>query len=235
KLKNRLLFYFLKKIKLINIFLAEHLSLVEYYKSKGLPALFCPNGTSPAYYSCKLPVKSNIVPTIIFVGTCGDDRKNAKLAVEAVSKLKFDCRIFFLGGETELFNKWFKKWSIGKPHDVIQRYIFCGYVNDVSRIIHYYDEAHVFLMTSVHEGYPLSLAQAAWRGCYPILSEGSGGGDMNIAGCAAIFHNEESLIDILDKSLSNLSATIAKGKKSRLYALNNNDWRLIIRKIEELI
>lgn len=63
--------------------------------------LHCPNGVSPEYYGQGLMTKTRN-SNIIFVGKCGDVRKNAELAIKAVSKLKSECRIFFLVAKLQI-------------------------------------------------------------------------------------------------------------------------------------
>ncbi|HCM9553143.1 TPA: glycosyltransferase family 4 protein [Enterobacter kobei] len=233
KLKYNILYALIAKFKIVDLVLAEHLSLVDFFERKNIPALHCPNGVSKEYYQLDMEPNKNITPSIIFVGKCGDSRKNAEEAVKAVSELKFDCKVYFLGGETESFRNWFKVWINNYSENIKERFVFLGYVTDPKEVISYFDRAHVFIMSSKHEGYPLSLAQAAWRGCFPILSQGSGGTDMNKAGCAEVYNNFEELVQKLTESLIDLKSTEQLGRKARMYALENNDWRVKVKKIQE--
>ncbi|HBC1365751.1 TPA: glycosyltransferase, partial [Escherichia coli] len=99
----------------------------------------------------------------------------------------------------------------------------------------YYDSALIFLMTSKHEGYPLALAQAMWRCCFPVISENSGGNDIQAAGCAEIYHDLDELVNILEKKISNSGETLDLAIKARDYALLNNDWRKKLQKIHECL
>ncbi|HBU7566290.1 TPA: glycosyltransferase family 4 protein [Enterobacter cloacae] len=233
KLKYKILYALIAKLRIVDLVLGEHLSLVKFFEVKKIPALHCPNGVSKDYYQSEIMQNKNTTPSIIFVGKCGDNRKNAEETVKAVSKLKIDCKVYFLGGETECFRNWFNTWISNYSENIKERFVFLGYVTEPTEVISYFDRAHVFIMSSKHEGYPLSLAQAAWRGCFPILSKGSGGRDMKNAGCAEVYNNFEELVQKLTESLTDLKLTEKRGRKTRMYALENNDWRVKVKKIQE--
>lgn len=233
KFRTRLLFHIVNKLKVIDLVLAEHESLVTHYSDLGLNTLHCPNGVSSQFYNKKdLPSKSD-VPTLIFVGKCGDERKNAEMAINVLVKIQSNFIIYFIGGETDSFREFFKNTISSYNGLTRERFIFKGFITDASIISKLYDKSHIFLMTSIHEGYPLSLAEACWCGCYPVISQGAGGKDLSLAGCATVFSNESELLSVLQTKIDNLSQTEKLGLKSRDYAINNNDWRKKVLQIKE--
>jgi glycosyltransferase involved in cell wall biosynthesis len=231
--KTKLIYMLIRKLKIIDLILAEHISLVDFFNAKKIPALHCPNGVSADYYQVDRTCERDSVPTVIFVGKCGDERKNAEEVVMAVAELNFDCKVLFLGGETTTFHNWFERRMEKYPIDVKSRFNFLGFLDNPLEVISCYDKAHVFLMTSLHEGYPLSLSQAAWRECFPILSTNAGGADMKSAGCAEIYSNIEDLIVKLKLALTDLETTRFLGQNALEYAKKNNDWRVTVKKIKE--
>lgn len=228
------LFFFVKKLSMIDVMLVEHQSLMKFYTSYGIKCIYSPNGVTPLFYESNVIEKDNL-PTLIFIGKCGDPRKNAESLVEALLQIKLEFRIFFVGGETAEFHSFFKNKTASLPAEIIGRFKFSGFIEEQQQVLEIYDKSHLFLMTSLHEGYPLSLSEACWRGCFPILSLGSGGRDMADAGCAAIYSNNMELVNILNEKLNNLSATKQLGKRSRQYVESNNDWRVIMKKVDEIV
>lgn len=232
-LKN-IFFSFLRNINAIDLLLIEHKGLIKKFTSRGFNCRYTPNGVSEAFYNISEKIDKNIIPTIVFVGKCGDKRKNAEELISSLCTLpqNIKWKAYFIGGETDEFLEWYK---INSSPFVKSRCIFVGQLSDISRIHRIYSESHIFAMTSKQEGYPLSLAEACWVGCFPILSINSGGADLSASGAAAIYKNKDDLSLLLKKHINDIDLTITLGKKAETVVKNNNDWRILLDDIKGFI
>lgn len=224
----------ISKLKLIDLLLIEHLPALHFYQSYGFECLYTPNGVAKEYYSLVQEINKNEIPTIIFVGKCGDKRKNAEDLVRALLSISDTCqwKVMFVGGETTEFKKWFEETTDSLPHDIVERFHFLGFITEASEMVNLYCQSHLFIMTSLSEGYPLSLAESCWCGCYPILSQGSGGNDLIDAGFAIGYQNSDDLKKKVYNSLVNIEFTLEKGRMIRSHIQESNDWRVMVKKID---
>jgi glycosyltransferase involved in cell wall biosynthesis len=108
-------------------------------------------------------------------------------------------------------------------------------LTDVGEIYKLYSQSHIFVMTSLQEGYPLSLAEACWQGCYPILSERSGGNDLAKLGAATIYKDTDELSEILKLSIINIDSTISLGSMAQKEIRTRNDWRVLFDYLKRFI
>ncbi|BES84185.1 glycosyl transferase [Pectobacterium araliae] len=233
---SNLMFKFLAKIALrkLDLVSAEHSSVYKFFEKKGIPCALVPNGVSNYFYTLtdNESMKKVDVPTIIFVGKCGDPRKNAELAISAFCNLpsNLNWNAYFLGGETSDFKIYFDKKVELYPW-IKDKIFFKGFVKSTQNIIELYKKSHIFLMTSKEEGYPISLVEACWMRCFPILSPESGGKDLIENSAGQIYKDEDDLTALLEKSIKNIEETIAHGNCCHDYVNNNNDWRKNIIKL----
>lgn len=139
----------------------------------------------------------------------------------------------FVGGETPEFREWFEEETKSTADEVVNRFQFLGFVTEASEMVDLYSQSHLFIMTSLSEGYPLSLAESCWCGCYPILSQGSGGNDLIDAGFACGYKDTDDLKLKILNSLINVDSTLEKGRVIRKHIQKNNDWRVMVKKIED--
>jgi glycosyltransferase involved in cell wall biosynthesis len=232
-LKRIMLKAILSKIDIVS---AEHLSIVKFLAQNKLTSFYMPNGVCSDFYHLakNFPTeKQSEVPTIIFVGKCGDPRKNAEQAIRALACLpeKLKWRALFLGGETEEFKCFFDKFC--EAHESLKDKIeFKGFISDTTEVSFLYHESHIFLMTSLHEGYPISLAEACWLGCMPVLSVNSGGNDLVANSAGYVFQSDDELTNIIRQSIINLAETISAGEKCQNYVHEHNDWRKNLCKLD---
>lgn len=224
----------ISKLKLVDLLLIEHLPALHFYQSYGFECLYTPNGVAKEYYSLEKKIEKDDIPTIIFVGKCGDKRKNAEDLVRALLLIGDTCqwKVMFVGGETPEFKKWFEDKTKSLPDDIVRRFRFLGFVTEASEMVNLYCQSHLFIMTSLSEGYPLSLAESCWCGCYPILSQGSGGNDLIDAGFACGYADTDDLKQKVFTSLTNVDSTLEKGRVIRSHVQKNNDWRVMVKKID---
>ncbi|WP_413741260.1 glycosyltransferase family 4 protein [Sodalis sp. RH15] len=236
KIFERVIKFFAKKIDLL---LIEHLSILSFFNQYAFKTFYMPNGVSAELYNyagSTLVCKSRSVAEIIFVGKCGDPRKNAELIIRTLADLPHGLkwRARFYGGQTKEFDNFIEIYR-KKPFDFINKIEFMGFISDAQILAKAYAESHIFLMTSHSEGYPLSMIEACWLGCMPILSDRSGGDDLVACSDGYIYKNEASLLSILLKSIQEIESTIDKGKRCQKYVSQNNDWRINIKKLGDII
>ncbi|MCG8706883.1 glycosyltransferase [Brenneria sp. 4F2] len=221
----------LKKLDLVSV---EHSSTYKFFKNRGIPCTLVPNGVSNYFYTLtdNERVTKGSVPTIIFVGKCGDPRKNAELAISAFCNLpeNLNWNAYFLGGETSEFKTYFDKKVKSHPW-IKDKVFFKGFVDSPQDVIELYKSSHIFLMTSKEEGYPISLVEACWMGCFPILSSESGGKDLIENSAGQIYKDEDDLTALLEESIKNIEKTVAHGNCCHNYVNENNDWRKNIFKL----
>ncbi len=233
--------------KAINIFLAkkvdyalvEHKFVYDFFVRNNIKAIYMPNGISSdlkAAFSEFSTKKDTKLATLIFIGRCGDPRKNAELAIKALSELpeNLGWRAFFVGGETDEFKLYYSGILKSKPY-LAAKIFFKGYITDIRVIAELYGHSHIFLMTSLQEGYPISLVEACWKGCMPILSPKSGGDDLVGNSAGFIFMDETQLVSILYSSISNIQNTINAGIICKNYVMQNNDWEKNLKNLADII
>jgi len=230
---KKVLIKLLCRLDFINVLLIEHWDIYCLFKNMGVDCIYSPNGVSEAFYLNNTEVKKTTTPNLIFVGKCGDVRKNAEELVCALLSIgdRIEWEVSFVGSETDEFRKWFDDKSKGYDSKIIQRFNFLGFLSDPKKMIDLYQRSHIFVMTSLKEGYPLSLSEACWCGCYPILSKGSGGRDLGKLGLATIYDTKDDLKLNLFECMENLEETIEKGRKVKTHVEKFNDWRIILSRL----
>ncbi|HDY8728374.1 TPA: glycosyltransferase, partial [Klebsiella pneumoniae] len=223
-----------RRLNVIDLLLIEHRDLVEKFEKRGFNCRYTPNGVSMDFYNIEKSGEKNFLPTLIFVGKCGDKRKNAEEFIKSLASLDrtIEWKAYFLGGETEDFIHWFESNVVSSLRS---RCTFFGEVSDVKIIHRIYSESHIFVMTSKQEGYPLSLAEACWVGCFPILSINSGGKDLSSRGVAEIYYDQENLSFLLNKYITDLNLTTSLGEMAEHEVKKYNDWRVLFDELKGFI
>lgn len=134
-------------------------------------------------------------PYVLFVGTL-QPRKNIKRLIEAfsiVKKKRGDLKLIIVGKKGWLFEE-----VLGAPkkYDVVDSVIFLDSVPD-SDLPLFYENAQVFVLPSLYEGFGLPIIEAMKYGCPVITSNVSSmpeaGGD------AALYVDPENVLEIADK------------------------------------
>lgn len=215
----------------INKITVEHKSWFNFFSKQKINVEYIPNGVSSFYYDDHQNINKGKVPTICFVGKCGDERKNVWELLGALAKLPQDLnwRLNCVGGETDSFKVEIEKYFNLYPH-LKDKINFLGF-SQVGTVKEIYKQSHIFVMTSLLEGYPLSTVEACWMECCPILSTNSGGTDLVNASAGYIYQSKDDLFEILKYLIINLDVTILKGKVCSDYVKKNNDWRFNIKKM----
>lgn len=224
-----ILFIFLRIF--INKITVEHKSWSNFFSENNIRVEYIPNGVSELYYKGNSNVQKKSVPNMCFVGKCGDERKNVWELINALSRLPQDLEwcLNCVGGETDSFKIEIEKYFNLHPH-LKEKIVFRGFVNpDVMKEL--YSESHIFIMTSLSEGYPLSTIEACWMGCCPILSKNSGGNDLIKSSDGYIYEDENNLAEILQSLILNIDMAVKKGAICSNYVKKNNDWRDNIKRI----
>lgn len=148
------------------------------------------------------------VPYILFVGTL-QPRKNIERLIEAfslVKKKKEDLKLVIIGKKGWMFEE---VLNAPKKYNVESSIIFLDSVSD-SDLSGFYENAEVFVLPSLYEGFGLPILEAMKLGCPVIASKVSSlpeaGGD------AALYFDPKNVSDIEKKLLEVLEDTVLREK-----------------------
>jgi glycosyltransferase involved in cell wall biosynthesis len=238
--KKTMINFFIKFLsKSIDIALVEHRSVQFFLEKNNVNTFYMPNGVGNELIEKQKEIYTGekpSIPTLVFVGKCGDLRKNAELAINVLAGLpeKLIWKAKFLGGETAEFTQFYNSLLAEKEY-LSDKIEFLGYVTDIGDIAKIYNESHIFLMTSLYEGYPISLVEACWMGCMPILSSQAGGRDLVTHSAGYIYSDDKELRLFLYNAIINLEQTLQAGRICKNYVMKHNDWRTNFLKLNGVI
>lgn len=197
-------------------------------------SFFSPKKQSDFLNNCLKKEKKNF-KKVLFVGRL-DPQKGVKYLVKAIPKVieKYDKVHFFILGngnmEKELKN-------LSKSLDIEEFITFIDMI-PLKKMPEVYSSADIFCLPSIHEGFPLSLAEALSMGLIIVASKTEGIPDAieeHKNGFLVQKRNVNQLSFKLLKSL-NLEEGLAKEIKhnNRDLAKKKFSWKIITKKIETL-
>ncbi len=112
----------------------------------------------------KLPIREKVFSEkdnlIITVGRIGTYQKNSQLFLDALKGVDLkDWKVLFVGPVDEKFQPAIDKFYNDCPNQK-GKVVFTGAVTEKCKLWSYYNDAKVFVLTSVFEGYPLVFPEA---------------------------------------------------------------------------
>lgn len=168
--KNKLksfFIYYVYKFLLINVDLVsvENVNLLHLFKrnSKFKNVILIRNGVRPSFTKSYLnDIKPNEL-NILTVGRIGTYQKNNELLIEALKGLK----------SANLSRDWL--CLLAGPVEkeisgIAGKTMFLGNVSNSDDLKKIYEKSDVFILTSRFEGFPISLIEAGYTYCIPIVS-----------------------------------------------------------------
>lgn len=165
------------KSRYVDLFTVETL---KYYNDLKDNAMFSggrlqylPNGVSTLgidkekLYSIQ---KENIVLT---VGRLGIYEKNNEMLLDVISQLPEDIvndwKFYFVGPMTDSFSEYAAEF-LQKYPNLQKSIVFTGAVADREKLYEIYAKSKIYCLTSRSEGFNISVLEALYAGCYPILT-----------------------------------------------------------------
>lgn len=135
---------------------------------------YLPNCVSFLNVKCdeidKCQIKEKICLT---VGRIGDENKNNELFLNAIRMLSDDVltewKFYFVGPYTESFYEYVEKCCLER--DVLRKaVVLLGGVFERKKLYEIYQKSKFFILTSFSEGFNVSVIEAMYFGCYPLLT-----------------------------------------------------------------
>lgn len=222
----------------IDLVLSEHRAVAARLNQKGLISMPFPNGVSRELLELSEGAadrKDGDTAHIIFVGPVGDIRKNAEQALQALVRLPLTLswHAHFVGKTEDGYRQRLTELK-GRHPEHFKRISIHGYVSKAADLAAILSKGDIFLMTSLSEGYPLSLVEAGAFACMPLISERSGGQDLiESSRSGHIFHSDAQLTEMLDAAVRDIEQTRANGILARRHILVENDWAKKFPEIED--
>ncbi|EIA0804353.1 glycosyltransferase [Vibrio vulnificus] len=124
------------------------------------------------------------------------EQKNYSLAIKTVRLLHNDSYKLLIAGEGEMRPKLEKIISDYNLHDNV---VLMGNVSNIQEV---YDQADVFLMTSLWEGLPIALLEASVRGIAVVVTD--------VGGCGEVVNNMNNGYVIKDFSPTDIADCLKK-------------------------
>lgn len=107
------------------------------------------------------------------VGRPGDANKNSELFLNAIDKLPdnilAEWKFYFVGPYTDQFYECYRNLC-EKRAALKKAVVFTGAIYDRQKIYELYKKSRFFVLTSYSEGFNVSVIEAMYFGCYPILT-----------------------------------------------------------------
>lgn len=161
----------------VDVISAESEAGLSYFKKRfKVPAkkmLLLPNGVDEDRLititggAQQYDAKQNV---LITVGRIGCRQKNNEMLLKAIADIDLDdWKVYFVGSVEASFNDVIDEFYIKYP-TYREKVFFTGRINNTSELYEYYNNAKVFCLTSLDEGFPLSACEAAFFGNYLVLT-----------------------------------------------------------------
>lgn len=107
------------------------------------------------------------------VGRIGDKNKNNELFLNAIRMLPDDIlaewKFYFVGPYTESFCAYVEKCCLEREM-LRETVVLLGGVYEREKLYEIYQKSRFFILTSFSEGFNVSVIEAMYFGCYPILT-----------------------------------------------------------------
>jgi len=231
--KRKLEEFFLKYGYFKKIITVSGYSLNDFRKLKIKNVVYLPNGVDLDLFQ-KRTRSVNKKTIFLFVGRL-ETAKGLEYLIYAVNKLrkkekKF--KVLLIGNGID--QKFFKDLVI--RFDLIDYVKFLG-KKDQDRVIDYYYSSDVFILPSLHEGFPITLLEA-WAAELPVIVT-------NVGGISSICVNKENVLMISPrdpKKISEAMITLIKdqnlrrklGKNGRELVEKKYNWEKITKEVEKI-
>ncbi|CAI1872748.1 UDP-D-galactose:(glucosyl)lipopolysaccharide-1,6-D-galactosyltransferase [Serratia fonticola] len=249
--KNKGVFDFIKNhlIKKVDIVTFEHKYIGQELLRQGIKSIYIPNGVSEDLSKelDRLSAKASnkITPlNVLVVGRIGSYQKNTEEALDILLKLHAKNHEFYaniVGPIDSGFKNVIDKLYYDNP-SVSGKINFIGEISDLKVLARYYNEADIFLLTSRFEGYPLSVVEAGYACCIPVVSQNSGADDLieNYT-TGYIYKDTDDAVEFIISLITDIKKINIDKIKIRIRnnIIENNDWEknisFLLNKVDEIV
>lgn len=239
KLKNSLLKRLTRlHIKMTDLFSIETEEAREYlvkiYPELEKKLICIPNGVdvefiSPITAHRTFDQKENL---IITVGRIGTAQKNSELLLESLRLTDLrDWKVCIIGPVEESFKTYISSFFDRHP-ELIDKIIFTGNISERKELLHFYNRAKIFCMTSRFEGFPIAFAEASYFGNYIISTPVSGSSYVTDRGLGIVVEGEPVKFSAaISRAISDGFITENTHRAITAFARTNLSWKTIIHRI----
>lgn len=185
-------------------------------------------------YECEDSFKENIVLVVARMAEQQKRISNVLWIWERLHNRHKDWKLVIVGDGPDL-----KKYKLMAKKMGLDRITFCGACSNPEK---YYEKSKIFLMTSIWEGYPMTLIEAQHYGCIPFAFDSFAAVydiiDSGKNGFVISLHDIEGYVSRLDDLMENdilihnmsVNAELFANKKSNTELIINN-WDALLRNL----
>ncbi len=214
----------LKKIAQNSLMMANSPHIVRELKDEfGIEAYFNPTNTikHSDFNSNEFQIPGNN-PELLFCGRVVKEKgiEELLIAIGILKKQAINCRLKVVGKVNSLYKSQLEK--LAEENDIKTNIQFEGYIPFGERLLKYYKNAQLYVLPSLHEGFPHSIWESA-ANCTPIITTPVGGIPGLVSEKEVFFikpKNPDSIVEVIS-TIINSSDSLAE-KVQNTYELAGN-------------
>ena len=168
--------------------------------------------------------------------------KNNEMLLEVISQLPReamqDWKFYFVGPMTDSFSKFVEEFFL-QHQGLKENIVFTGSITNRQKLYEIYAKSKIYCLTSRSEGFNISVLEAMYCGCYPVLTNyGVSAYDVTDNGRIGEICEQGNVSDFV-KKLESVMISSARNdvlsQKEREWARSKYGYKAIVEKLDGYI